>query len=371
MLEDGHGKTFQMGFASQFVLVAAVAQAQRGAQAQEGADSGCARCVRSLGSWQVDRCFGLDQGVCPLADASCCRRILTEAEVERNGMPAAWVGEAHAIECCESVEAAAVEGQTTTLSSLWFAEAEQAAAAEAPNACRSPRDGVAGDCDRCCDPDEREGCAYHAWTGGRGFASVTPWYNMAGIEWGKRCADAFPGGCRPCARCKLRDLEDFGALRVPELACRNASAACAAAASEPTPATGGADGSAAAAGEEKEEEAEEAAFDIDPCFDPTSCGCFCERWTAAVEACPSLRAHSVPLSSFAADDESGSEGRGPTAASRFHRTAPHGAAAASSHRAADRSTSRTAPHRARRDDADAARGASSVGSVGLRHHAHE
>jgi hypothetical protein len=101
--------------------------------------------------------------------------------------------------------------------------------------CRAPSEPG---CARCCEPETTKGgCLIRT--------AETDWYNGTRFS-----PDPCPAACSPCAACSLRTEKALRAQRPrPECDC--------------TKPTG-----------------------IDPCIDPGSCECYCQRRTMWLRACP-------------------------------------------------------------------------------------
>jgi hypothetical protein len=91
-------------------------------------------------------------------------------------------------------------------------------------------------------------CSVKSWApGGADVTGVEPWYNASGFE------DSCPSDCPPCASCLIAHERSAERLTRP--------AGCDCRLEKPR---------------------------LDPCFQPTSCGCFCQHYDVIVEACPGL-----------------------------------------------------------------------------------
>merc|ERR1712187_315189 len=71
----------------------------------------CEACLDAGGSWQANSCQMHDR--CPISGADCCR-VLTPADVKKDGLPASYAGVEHAKKCCPSSKPEIALGECET-----------------------------------------------------------------------------------------------------------------------------------------------------------------------------------------------------------------------------------------------------------------
>eukprot|EP00457_Paulinella_chromatophora_P013552 gb/GEZN01013866.1/.p1 GENE.gb/GEZN01013866.1/~~gb/GEZN01013866.1/.p1 ORF type:complete len:257 (-),score=10.42 gb/GEZN01013866.1/:111-881(-) len=127
-------------------------------------------------------------------------------------------------------------------------------AATAITGCRSPEET---NCEVCCRADA-EACMQFSAQGFAEYApDTTPWYNVQTFLEG-----ACPEECPPCASCLIRDEEELTTLgERPECDCS-------------------------------------LSVELDPCFSPNSCECYCSRYLRLAEACPHLVSRPTTVNSL-------------------------------------------------------------------------
>jgi len=125
---------------------------------------------------------------------------------------------------------------------------ERVAVAEsAAGQCRGPE--FPG-CNECCTPENGDHCLVRSWSGSTDRI-VIPWYNASSY-----LSTSCPANCPPCASCLTRYEREYRALGPrPDCDCSRV------------------------------------VFGIDPCFFPQGCGCYCDRKSMILEACPDLGAN--------------------------------------------------------------------------------
>lgn len=118
---------------------------------------------------------------------------------------------------------------------------------EKPNACRSPAEPG---CAQCCNNSKPTSCSgLHGSAEPPGNGSP-PWFNA-----GRQLNEGpCPADCKPCAQCTLRVEWELSQARVPDPQC----------------------------------DCRKNYPGIDHCYNPTSCGCTCERIRSLIERCPHL-----------------------------------------------------------------------------------
>jgi hypothetical protein len=119
--------------------------------------------------------------------------------------------------------------------------------AAARSGCRSPEEPG---CSVCCHVGGGGGgCWRRSWSPGSvNVTGVTPWYNADELV-GQTC----PSNCPTCATCLARDEEELCQLLAMPQGC----------------------------------DCTNVEIGIDPCINPTSCACYCQRLEAEIQACPS------------------------------------------------------------------------------------